>query len=105
MTAIDGVQLALRALYYLSPILIIAYYILAVAVRICTLQDQKSLRSSPRKTLIGLSCLVSLSYGVEACMLIVDTFANNSRCSTTASNVSKDPVHVSYSLPLHLTGP
>ena len=105
MTAIDRVQHALRAFYYLSPILVIAYYVLAVLVRICTLQDQKNSRSSPRKALIGLSCLVSFSYGVEACMLIVDTFANKSRYSTTASNVSKDPTYVSCPLSLDLTAP
>ena len=91
MTAFHGIQQALRVLHYLSPTLVIAYYVLAVAISICTLQSQKNSRSSPRKALIGLSCLVLLSYGVEACMLIVDTFASNSRYSTTASNVSKDP--------------
>ncbi|KAL6718941.1 hypothetical protein ACLMJK_003176 [Lecanora helva] len=77
---------ALHIVYYLSPILLISYYIIAVAVSVCTLQNLKSPRNSPRKILLALTCMVLLSYFAEDCMLVVDAFKNNGYHYSTASN-------------------
>lgn len=87
LRSLDRVD-ALYVLQYMSPVLVIAYYLLASTVSLCSLQKARSSGTSPRKTLLWLMSLVALSYMVEACMLVLDSLANHARFSSTNSNVS-----------------
>lgn len=84
----DRLHHALRILHYLSPIAVLAYFMLAGIVSFCTLQSLKASGVGPRKAILWLMSLVLLSYVVEACMLLTDTLANHARHSTTGTNVS-----------------
>lgn len=102
MAVSHELQHALHVVHYVSPAAIIAYYVLAVTVSTCTLQNLKT-RTSPRKILIGFTCMILLSYAVEACMLLIDTLANHGQFSSTDSNVSEVPGKSVWASPVFLT--
>lgn len=78
----------LQSLHYLAPALVLAYFLIATAISICTLQNLKASRTGPRKILLSLLSLVVISFMVEACMLLTDTAVNGADHSSTDSNVS-----------------
>ena len=91
MTTTDRLDQALKIVHYVSPAVVIAYYLLAVTVSICVLHNLTPSHTSPRRVLLGLMATVLFSYVVEACMLLIDTLANHGRFSTTDGNVRMIP--------------
>ncbi len=91
MAATDKLQQALQIVHYLSPAVVILYYILALTISICTLHNLDSSRSRPRKILLRLTVVILLSYLVEVCLLVIDTLVNHGRLSSTDRNVSRVP--------------
>ena len=92
MAAPSKLQQVIPTVHYLSPAVLVAYYLLATALNFCTLHNLKPSRPCPRLVLLGLMSMVLLAYSVEACMLLIDTLANHGRFSSTDGNVSEAPV-------------
>lgn len=105
MATTDKLRHFLSILHYLSPIVIISFYLLAATVSICTLQSLKASRIGPRQLLLWLMSSVLVSYIVEACMLLTDTMTNDARFSSTDSNVSNPLARSHCSWSDHLTSP
>lgn len=78
-------------LHYLAPALVLAYFMLAVSVSTCTLQNLKTRRAGPRKVLVCLVSLIVVSFLVESCMLLADSVVGGARHSSTHGNVSAFP--------------
>ena len=79
----------LRVLHYIFPTIILAYYLVAQSVSICTLQSLRcSGRQTNRKPILVLQVTVLALYAIEASMLTLDTLLNNASNSSRDSNVS-----------------
>ncbi len=88
MATSNGRQHMRNVLYYIVPATVLTYYILASTISTCFLQNMKARPcKTPFKVLLWLMILVVLSFGVQALMLLVDTFDNEARYSSTGSNV------------------
>lgn len=81
---------ALAVMHYLSPAVVLAYYLIAATVSACALHKPKAAGSGLRGVVLCLVSLVLLSYFVEACMLLTDTLTNYARFSSTDDNVSSE---------------
>lgn len=81
---------ALAVLHYLSPAVVLAYYLIAATVSACALHKPKVSRPGPRKVVLWLVSLVLSSYFVEACMLLTDTLTNHAGFSSTDKNVGSE---------------
>lgn len=88
VAAAEQQQRFLQALHYIAPALVLAYFLVAATVSICTLQNLKASRSGPRRILVCLVSLIVVSFLVESCMLLTDTAVNGARHSSTDGNVS-----------------
>jgi len=84
----DPLRYVLQMLHYFSPIAVIAYYMVAAVVSVCTLQNLKISSTGPPKSIFCFMSLVLLSYVLEACMLVADTLGNHAHFSSTDTNVS-----------------
>ena len=94
MAAATRQQRFQQALHYIAPALVLGYFLIATAISACTLQNLKPRGTGPRKILVPLVCLVTISCLVESCMLLTDTATtavNDARHSSTDSNVSTFP--------------
>ena len=77
-------------LHYFFPISILAYYIIASVISVCTLQKWRASngQGAPRKFSLGFEFSVLVSYVAEACLLLIDTIAKDAQNSSTDANVS-----------------
>lgn len=96
----DRLRHGLEILHYLSPVAVFAYYLLAVTVSVCTLQNLNVSTTGPRKFVLWFVSLVLLSYVLEACMLLTDTLANHAHFSSTDANVSWILAYIHHTLAL-----
>ena len=81
-------QRFLQYLRYIVPAAVLAYFLIARTISACTLQNLKASGTGPRKVLLPLASLVTVSFLVDSCMLLMDTAFNGARYSSTDSNVS-----------------
>lgn len=89
-----------QMLHYFSPIAVIAYYMVAAIVSVCTLQNLKISMTGPPKSVLCFMSLVLVSYVSEACMLVADTLGNHAHFSSTDDNVSWIPTFAHHALSL-----
>lgn len=98
MTSLQWIMIAteqqlgfLKALHYVAPALVLAYFLITTIISACTLQNLKACGTGPRKVLVSLVSLVVISFLVESCMLLADTLIGDSCHSSTDGNVSTFP--------------
>ena len=91
MVAIEPQQRVLKALHYIAPSSVFAYFLIATTISACTIQHLKGCTTGPRKVLVSLLSLVVISFLVESCILLTDTAFYAARYSSTDTNVSTVP--------------
>lgn len=87
VAATEQQQHFLKALHYIAPASVFAYFLITTTISACTVQHLKACGNGPRKVLVSLVSLVVLSFLVESCMLLTDTAVNGARHSSTDTNV------------------
>ena len=79
---------ALGVLHYVLPAILLAYYVIAQIVSICTLQKLKSRgRRIKRRPIVLLQCTVLILYIIEASLLVLDSLLSHPSNSSTDNNV------------------
>lgn len=92
MLAVYEAQDLSHLLHYIAPAATLCYYLIATAVSVLTMQNLKIVNQKvPHKLLLLLMASVSVSYMIEATMLLIDTFTKNALWSSTDTNVSRNP--------------
>lgn len=91
MAAREQQQRFLKALHYIAPASVLAYFLITTTISACTMQHLKGCATGPRKVLVSLVSLVLISFLVESCMLLTDTAINAASHSSTDTNVSTLP--------------
>lgn len=76
-------------LQYLTPPVVLLYYLAAVTLAACTLQKgRKQKRSSLRQTTFCLLCYVIAVYLAQSGILVADSLSAAPRLSSPAANVN-----------------
>lgn len=84
-----SLQAALRALHYIFPILILAYYFITQSIFICTLRGFRSQDHNIQyKRLVVVQAAVLVLYTIELLQLVFETLLNHSASASPDSIVS-----------------
>lgn len=87
-----NVPVAQAALQYAAPVIVLLYYVGAVAVSLCTLQKgQKQGSSRSHRTIRAATGFVFVTYIVQSALLVADSFALLPKISSVAANVGQGP--------------
>ena len=97
MESPDPHHSALRVLHYVFPAILLAYYVIAEIISICTLQNLRSRgHKINRKLIVLLQCAVLTLYAIEAVLLVLNSSLSLVGKSSTDDNVSPLPNNSLY---------